>query len=147
MDRVTSHLKRVWISTVVRWPLPWRSRHRNKYVNPSAVSLFSRASTKSRKLSKSISLVFPPPLLRRTCSSKTIESTWLTNELKIYMKIALESCFHKIIELEKHIVTDNKSRTNLFQWKFQSTSHQHNLEALACSMFHSYLYQGQETCL
>jgi hypothetical protein len=67
-----TYLNRVWISAVVRNPLPLRSRHLNKYVKPSGVSLFSRAKTKSRKLSKSISRLFPPPtLLRRTCSSKT----------------------------------------------------------------------------
>lgn len=57
----------------MRNPLPLRSRHRNKYVNPSWVSLFSRAKTKSRKLLKSISRPLAPPFLpRRTCSSKAI---------------------------------------------------------------------------
>lgn len=66
------YLNSVWISAVVRKPLPLRSRHLNKYVKPSGASLFSRASTKSRKLSKSISRALPPPIFpRRTCSSKT----------------------------------------------------------------------------
>lgn len=70
------YLKSEWISAVVRKPLPWRSRHRNKYVKPSGVSLFSKARTKSKKLSKSISRAFPPPLFpRRTCSSYTTGST------------------------------------------------------------------------
>lgn len=35
----------------------------------------------------------------------------------------------------------------LSQWKFQLMFHLHILEALACSMFHSYLYRVQETYL
>lgn len=70
------YLNSVWISAVVRKPLPLRSRHLNKYVKPSGASLFSRASTKSRKLSKSISRALPPPIFpRRTCSSKTSNYT------------------------------------------------------------------------
>ena len=149
-----TYLNRVWISAVVRNPLPLRSRHLNKYVKPSGVSLFSRAKTKSRKLSKSISRPFTPPtLLRRTCSSKTEIHSHIVVMYNVYMNKLLKADHDQWLNIYKFWDSDNKwfVRTvadfNLFQWKSQSTCHLRILWALVCPGYHFGPYPVQETYL